>query len=274
MAEISSPIPERRLGRTGLSVTQIGLGGEGVLRTHGRHGEAQAVIEEALNQGITYFDCARAYDGSEEYYGMTLKARRKAVFLTNKAFERSAKGAARQLELSLATMKTDYLDLWQVHDLRTAEDLDAIAAPGGALEAFEGARKAGKVRFTGVTGHYSAPILGRALDLFPFDTVLMPVSLAHPSFLAFIRETLPRAIEKEMAVIAMKVVGGAFIDRRRTPAEIEVLIRYTLSHPISTAIIGCVSPGEVAMNVGLARGFTPFSEAEMRSLEGEYFGNA
>ncbi len=260
-------LPMRLLGKTGVEVTGIGLGGEGVLRTWGRHKEAVKVIERALELGISYFDCARAYAGSEEYYGMALGKRREKIFLTNKAFERTKKGAIAQLEASLSTMKTDYLNLWQVHDLRTDEDLHQISDPGGALEAFDEARKAGKVRFIGVTGHQDASILSKSLDLFPFDTVLMPMSAAHPHFISFKKETLPKALSMGLGVIGMKVIGGSFIRHRRNPQEVETLIRYALSLPVSTIVIGCSSPQEVEMNCQCARHFKPFSEAEMEALE-------
>jgi len=260
-------LPTRTLGKTGVDVTQLGLGGEGVLRTWNREAEAVRVIDKALDMGITYFDCARAYAGSEEYYGMALGKRRDRIFLTNKAFERTRKGALEQLETSLSNMRTDYLNLWQVHDLRTDEDLRRISDPGGALEAFDEARKAGKVRFIGVTGHQDAGILSRALDLFPFDTVLMPISAAHPHFIQFRRDTLPRALEKGIGVIGMKIIGGAFIRQRRSRHEAEILIRYALSHPVSTIVIGCATPQEVEMNFNLARSFKPFSKNEIEELE-------
>jgi len=260
-------IPTRPLGKTGVAVTQIGLGGEGILRTWNRDKEAALVIERALELGITYFDCARAYAGSEEYYGMALGKRREKIFLTSKAFERTKKGALEQLDASLSRMNTGYLNLWQVHDLRTEEDLRQISDPGGALEAFDEARKSGKVLFIGVTAHQDAGILSKALDLFPFDTVLMPVSAAHPHFISFKRETLPKALEMGLGIIGMKVIGGTFVRHRRNAQEVEALIRYALSHQISTIVTGCSSPQEVEMNCHCAQRFKPFSEEEIVEME-------
>lgn len=261
-----STIPTSPLGRTGITATRIGLGGEGVLRTFGRHSEASAVINRALDLGITYFDCARAYAGSEEYYGRTLGKRRERIFLTSKAFERTKKGALEQLETTLSTMRIDHLDLWQVHDVRTERDLDGITAPGGALEAFVQARDQGKVRFIGVTGHQDSLILRSALNLFPFDTVLMPMSMAHPFFVNFLHHTLPVALEKHMGIIGMKVIGGSIVPQRRNPEEAKTLIRYALSLPVSTIVIGCETPQEVEMNVEIAKTFKPFSQDEMERL--------
>ncbi|MDQ7821381.1 MAG: aldo/keto reductase [Candidatus Eremiobacteraeota bacterium] len=251
----NTSIPTRILGKTGLPVTCIGLGGEGVLRTFGKTSEAVKVIHRALDIGITYFDCARAYAGSEGYYGAALGARRDSIFLTSKAFERSRKGAMEQLETTLSTMKTSYLDLWQVHDIRKYGELEEISSPGGALEAFVEARAQGKVRFIGVTAHYDASVLKKALHLFDFDTVLMPLSAAHPHFKPFLTDVLPIALDKGMGIITMKVLGGTFVPERRTPGEVKKLITYSLSLPVSTMVIGCSSPGEVEMNAGFAREF-------------------
>jgi aryl-alcohol dehydrogenase-like predicted oxidoreductase len=259
-------LPSRPLGRTGLTVTQVGLGGEGILRTRGRFKEAQDVIHRALDLGITYFDCARVYAGSEEYYGSALGKKRERIFLTSKASERSKKGALGQLHTSLATMRTGYLDLWQVHDIRTARDLSEISAPGGALEACVEARQQGMVRFLGVTAHQDPAILAEALELFDFDTVLMPMSSAHPHFIGFVEKTLPVALRKGMGIIGMKVIGGSIVPARRTPEEVEVLMRYALTLPVSTIVIGCETPREVEMNVRIAREFSPFTPGEMERL--------
>ena len=124
-------IPCRPLGRTGCDVTQFALGGEGVLRTHGRMQEAVAVIHRALDQGVTYCDTAPAYAGSLDYYGAALGERRARVFLASKTHERTRDGSLRLLDESLKRLRTDHLDLWQLHDLRTSTDLKMIFARGG-----------------------------------------------------------------------------------------------------------------------------------------------
>src|SRR6516164_98426 len=120
------PIPRRPLGRTGCEVTQFALGGEGVLRTHGRMSEAVAVIHRALDQGVNYCDTAPAYDGSLDYYGATLAERRSQVFLASKTHDRTRDGSLRLLDESLRRARTDHFDLWQLHDMRTLDDLDRI----------------------------------------------------------------------------------------------------------------------------------------------------
>src|SRR5215469_8927786 len=138
--------PRRALGRTGYEATLFGLGGEGVLRTHDRMEEAVRVIHRALDQGVNYCDTAPAYAGSLDYYGAALGERRREVFLASKTHDRTRDGSLRLLDESLKRLRTDHLDLWQLHDLRTSADLRAIFGRGGALEALVQAREEGRVR--------------------------------------------------------------------------------------------------------------------------------
>lgn len=263
-------LPTRPLGKTGVDVTIFGLGGEGVLRTHGRDAEARAVIERALDLGVTYFDCARAYAGSEHYYGLSLGARRDRIFLTSKAFERSKRGALAQLDETLTTMQTDHLDLWQMHDVRDARELDWVTAPGGALEAFREAREQGKCRFLGVTGHHDPAVLSAALKLFPFDTVLLPINPCEAHFHPFMATTLQEAHGRGLGIIGMKVPARGQLLRTGVTFSIEPLMRYALSWPVSTIVIGCDTPQQVEENVRVAARFTPMTEQEMRALEEAY----
>src|SRR4030042_1970288 len=145
-------IPKRKLGKTGGDVTILGLGGEGVLRTHGYERAAYDLINRAIDLGINYFESARAYSGSESYYGQALRERRRDIFLTSKSHARDRKGAMDHLHETLQNMKTDHLDLWQVHDVRTDEEIDQIFGPNGAIEAFSEAKRKGLARFGGVPG--------------------------------------------------------------------------------------------------------------------------
>jgi aryl-alcohol dehydrogenase-like predicted oxidoreductase len=162
MAELGV-LPVRNLGRTGEKVTIFGLGGEGVLRTWGRERQAEALIDRALALGINYFESARAYAGSESYYGLALRERRPRIFLTSKTASRSRDGALRDLEATLANMHTDYLDLWQLHDLREAGEWERAKRPDGVLAALKEAKAARRVRFIGVTGHHDPYLLARAI---------------------------------------------------------------------------------------------------------------
>src|ERR1700753_3497628 len=165
------PIPRRPLGRTGHEVTQFALGGEGVLRTNGRMAEAIRVIHRALDQGVNYCDTAPAYAGSLDYYGAALGERRHDIFLASKTHDRTRDGSLRLLDESLQRLRTDHLDLWQLHDLRTMEDLRAIFGRGGALEALIRARDEGRVRFLGLTGHHDPAILLDPMGRLAFATV-------------------------------------------------------------------------------------------------------
>lgn len=260
-------IPKRVLGRTGVEVTCFGLGGEGVLRTFGREREAKEVIARALDLGITYFESARAYSGSEAYYGLSLGERRKDIFLTSKSHNRTAEGASLQLHETLTNMCTGWLDLWQVHDVRSKDDLEELFGPGGAIEAFDRAKREGKVRFVGVTGHQDPAILLKAFELYDFDTVLMPVNPAEPAHLSFLDSVLPEARRRNMGVIGMKVLCRGLGLRVPGLQSVAPWIRYALSHEVSTVVIGCDDPEQVERNVAVAAAVEPMEAAERREME-------
>ena len=196
-------------------MTQFALGGEGVLRTHGRMAEAVAVIHRALDQGVTYCDTAPAYAGSLDYYGAALGERRSQVFLASKTHERTRDGSLRLLDESLKRLRTDHLDLWQLHDLRTSSDLKMIFGRGGALEALIQAREEGRVRFLGLTGHHDPAILLEAMSRFDFDTVLVALNAADVHRLSFARSVLVEAARRGMGVIGMKVYAAGALLRRQ-----------------------------------------------------------
>jgi aryl-alcohol dehydrogenase-like predicted oxidoreductase len=265
----SAPIPRRPLGHTGYDVTQFALGGEGVLRTHGRMRDAVAVIHRALEQGVNYCDTAPAYASSLDYYGAALGDRREQVFLASKSHDRTRDGSLRLLDDSLKRLRTDHLDLWQLHDLRTTNDLEMVFARGGAIEALVHARSQGRVRFLGLTGHHDPAILLEAMQRFDFDTVLVALNVADVCRLSFAQTVLMEASRRGMGVIGMKVYaagvllsGGA---HQFTPGE---AMGYVLSLPgISTVVIGCSSPAEVDENAQIARAFQPFDPVALHELE-------
>jgi aryl-alcohol dehydrogenase-like predicted oxidoreductase len=262
----TTALPRRTLGRTGVEVSVLGLGGEGILRSVGKWDQARAVIDAALESGLTYFDSARGYAQSEEYYGAVLKERRSRIFLTSKTRERSRGAALAELDQTLRNMQTDWIDLWQVHDVQSDQDIEALTAPGGALEAFVEARQSGRVRHIGLTGHFDAAILTRAMQVFAFDTLLLPVNPAETYHMSMLDGPLQEANRQGMGVIAMKVPcrGFLFTSRART---VEPFLRYALSQPVSTAIIGCATPEQVLENAASAQRFTAMSDAEQRELE-------
>jgi aryl-alcohol dehydrogenase-like predicted oxidoreductase len=260
-------LPSRPLGRTGHNATLVGLGGEGVLRTFGQEPGAQAVIAAALEAGINYFESARAYAGSEEYLGRGLKGHRDRVFLTSKSHGRSYKEAMAHLSITLKNLDTDHLDLWQVHDVRSAEDLEALSAPEGALKAFREAKERGWTRFVGVTGHHDPEILLAALNLFPFDTVLLPVNPAEPQHRSFL-PVAAAARERGLGVIGMKVLlRGLILQLAEQPRELVAeLVAYALSQPLSLVVIGADTPEQVNDLAGAAQNFVPMTPEEQRAL--------
>jgi aryl-alcohol dehydrogenase-like predicted oxidoreductase len=266
-------IASQNFGSTGPAVTRVGLGGEGILRTYGEERGAAAVIEEAIRSGIAYFDCAPAYAGSEGYYGRIWSARpeaRRQVFQASKSAMRDRKGALADLENTLRTMAVGHLDLWQIHDVRTEEDFQVIAGPGGALEAFLEAKAGGKVRFIGVTGHHDPAILTRAVREWPVDSVLMPVNPVESVLGGFLDTTLAAAQEKGIAVIAMKVLGGSHFLSPQAGATAEILIRFALSQPVTVAIVGCSTPEQVRTLAHVGSAFQPLSTEENDRLVESY----
>ncbi len=259
-------LPTRLLGRTGRKVTLLGLGGEGVLRTFGQDRAATALVNRALDLGITYCESARAYSGSEAYYGKALGERRKEVFLASKSHERTKAGALAHLHETLRNMRTDHLDLWQVHDVREEEEIERIFGPGGAIEAFAAAKEQGKTRFIGVTGHHDPSVIRSCIERFDFDTVLMPVNPAEPQHRSFIEQVLPLALKKGMGIIGMKVYFRGFASRLPWYSGMEPFLRFALSQPVSCVVIGCDTIGQLEQNAAFTRSFEPMPLTEQQSL--------
>jgi aryl-alcohol dehydrogenase-like predicted oxidoreductase len=251
-------------------VSIVGLGGWDVGSIAD---DAQAIrfMHEALDEGVTFFDNAWDYhDGrSEELMGRALAmgGRRKRVFLMTKNCERDYEGSLRNLEDSLRRLKTDHLDLWQFHEINWDEDPDWIFEAGGIKAALE-ARQAGKVRFIGFTGHkhpkHHRALLAKAFD---WDACQMPINVLDASFRSFQAEVVPRCLEKGVAVIGMKGLGGSGAALMKTagiPAA--VAYRYALSQPVATQVMGMSRLEELRENVALARSLVPMSAEEQAAL--------
>jgi uncharacterized protein len=253
-------IPRRTLGRTGVSLTIVGMGGA---RFHLIPFEdGVALVRRAYELGINYFDMARSYwDGrAEEVYGAAIPAFRKEIFLTSKSGERSAKQATAELETSLRTMKTDYVDLWQMHGINTADDVKKSLAPGGALEAFVAAKKAGKCRFIGFTGHADPAFNIEMMRSFDgFDTTLMPLHATDTAYLSFEKQALPVARNKGLGILGMKIFGNAFLLRTFSVPD---CLRYTLSLPVTAVVLGFSTPGQLEDDVRVAESYKPLSREE------------
>jgi aryl-alcohol dehydrogenase-like predicted oxidoreductase len=265
----SVDLPTCVLGSTGRTVTRFGLGGEGVLRTHGREEEAAAVIAAAVASGVTYFDSAYAYAGSESYYGQFWERHPEArakVFITSKSACRDAVGARKDLAVTLQRLRVPYIDLWQIHDVRSEYEIQDLMRRGGALEAFVEAKEAGQIRHIGVTGHHDPWVLYQAIRKLPVDTVLLPVNPVEGIIGGFLTDVIPEARKRKLGVIGMKVCGQRILlDEGLSPSE---LLRYALSEDIDCAIIGCSTPAEVLENAALAAtaSANPMSGAEKREL--------
>jgi aryl-alcohol dehydrogenase-like predicted oxidoreductase len=266
---MENSLAENVFGRAGSTVTAVGLGGEGILRTRDRLSHARRVIEEALSQGLTYFDSAPAYQESESYLGTVWKenpAARQKIFQASKSAKREGKSALAELDRTLTRLHTDYLDLWQMHDVRTRKDLDAISGPGGALETFVRAKKEGRVRYIGVTGHHDPAILAKAVSEWPVDSVMLPVNPVEELLGGFLTVTMAAARKKKIAVIAMKILGASHYILPKFDISAGFLIRYALSHGVTVGIVGCSSADEVQALARAGRERTPLAETEKKHL--------
>jgi aryl-alcohol dehydrogenase-like predicted oxidoreductase len=259
-------IPKRLLGKTGESVTILGLGGEGILRTFGYESESYKLINRAIDLGINYLESARAYSGSESYYGRALKERRKNIFLTSKSQARDKRGALAHLQETLKNMNTDHLDLWQVHDVRTESDIREIFGQGGAIEAFVEAKQKGHTRFIGVTGHHDPYVIRKCIELFAFDTVLLPVNPAEPHYKSFLESVLPVAKKKQMGVIGMKVYFRGLAARLPNFDTMKPFLHFALSQPVTTTVVGCDTIEQLEENVKFAVDYRPMPDADMKAL--------
>ena len=259
-------LPTRTLGKTNYQATIFGLGGEGILRTTGYFKEAEEVIKKAVEVGVNYFDTAPAYQQSRDYLGKFLwkYAKRENIFLASKTHERSYEGTMVLLKDSLQRLNTNYLDLLQLHDLRTKEDINEIFSSDGAIHALEELKKKGKIRFMGITGHHDPNILVEAIRRYDFDTILLCVNAGDSHYLPFISHVIPHARNKGMGVIAMKVTAQGYALSSITMKE---AFYYSLSQDVDLAIIGCKTPKEVQENANLARNFRRQTEEELRQIE-------
>jgi predicted aldo/keto reductase-like oxidoreductase len=279
-------MPTRSLGKTGYKVGIFSLGGQAALETSGMEELSEKIINRAIDLGINYIDTAAAYgDGlSHENIGRVLKSRRSEVFLASKTHDRTYDGSMKLLEESLKKLQTDHLDTWQLHNIRTQDEVDQIFADNGAIKALEKARTEGMVRYLGITGHYEPVVLKNAIDRYPFDSILMAVNGADIHYLSFIRYLLPEALKKGMAIIGMKVATrGRMLscwtppppeqqpERLRTSLRgtlsIKEALQYNMSLPVSTTIIGVDNVEQIEENVRLASEFSPLSESEMETIE-------
>jgi uncharacterized protein len=262
-----TPMPMTTLGKSGLKVSKYCVGGFHMAVK----GEAEGIriIHRAMDLGVTFFDSAHKYHNgrSDEIYGKALTGgRRQKIILMSKAQLRDKASAMQQLEETLKRMNTDYLDLWQCHEVARHDEVDKIFAPGGSLEAFVLAKKQGKVRHIGFTGHHDPSVHQRLLDGFDgWETVQHPVNLVDPHYLSFIHSVMPNIKKKGLGLIAMKsnAIGGI---TQHKVATIEECLRFSWSHNVDTLVSGAETVEQLEQNIAVCKSFKKMSGPEMTSL--------
>jgi aryl-alcohol dehydrogenase-like predicted oxidoreductase len=263
-------VPKKPLGRTGVQVSAMGLGGYH-LGSAETDQAANEIVAKAFDHGVTFFDNAWEYhDGlSEERLGKALRGKRDQAFVMTKVCThgRDQKIALRMLEESLRRLQTDHLDLWQIHEVVYDNDPDLIFAPNGAAEALLAAKQQGKVRFVGFTGHKDPEIHLKMLSHdFPFDTVQMPLNCCDATFRSFETHVLPEATRRGIAALGMKSLGGSGELVRHGAVTPEQGFRYAMSLPVATTISGVDSMQVLDQNLRVAVNFQPLASAEMQAL--------
>jgi aryl-alcohol dehydrogenase-like predicted oxidoreductase len=285
-------MPTRNLGKTGYKVGIFSLGGQAALERANNFDVAVPIVERALDLGVNYVDTSSIYGGperwSEQYVGKAMARRRNEAFLATKTKERTRDDSMRMIEKSLQLLLTDHVDLWQLHDIGTMTDVNAVFAKGGAMEALIEMKEQKVVRYLGLTGHYRPDALMEGIRRYPFDTILMAMNAADPHHFSFNEGLLPLAVERQMGIIGMKIPGRSRLLSSWTPPSIEAqkhswegmtiqtdrsgtltmreAMYYTLSRPVSTVIVGCDNIAQLEENVQLAREFTPLSEKQATDL--------
>ena len=273
-------LEKRSLGKTGEKLSILGFGGTVVMNATAQ--EASQRVGQAIERGVNYFDIAPTYGDAEEMLGPALEPYRKNVFLACKTGKRQGNEALEELESSLRKLRTDHFDLYQLHAVTKKSDVKTILGPGGALEAFLKARKAGKVRFLGFSAH-SVKAAQALIQGFDFDTILFPVNFRTWHAGSFGPQVLEQAQRKGMGILALKAMANrrwpegservwskCWYEPVVTPEEASLGLRFTLSHPVTAAI----PPGEeklFSMALDLARNFTPLTTQEAGRMKEKAF---
>jgi aryl-alcohol dehydrogenase-like predicted oxidoreductase len=272
----------RRLGKTDLELSVIGMGGVVVMQE--QQAEADRMVAEAVDAGITYFDVAPQYMDAQQRMGPALQPYREGVTLACKTLERTAKGVRRELDDSLKKLRTDRFDLYQMHSITTVEEAERVLGPGGAMEAFVEAKRAGKVRYIGFSAHGQAGALhlvGSGL----FDSVLFPLNVVMFERGEFGPGLLDAANERGMGVLALKAIARTCVPRGvekayekcwylpEDRAEVaHMMLRYTLNLPGVAAVLPPGDPGLYRMAVGFAGELGALSDEELGALKGAVAG--
>lgn len=256
-----SALPRRPLGATGLQVTILGLGCASIGYSGQSVADGAKVVEASIDEGINYIDCASSYGDAELKVGEVMKRRRNEVILTTKTLERNREASWAEINRSLERLQTGFVDLLQLHAINSMEDLDRVTGRDGSLGAALRAREEGMATHIGITGHTRPEVIVEALRRFPFVTTLVPLSSTDALVHDFGEELFPLAAEQGFGIVAMKVLAAGKVVR-----HVPESLRYAMSLPVSTAIVGMASVEEVRTNCAVARGFKAMSGEEMSSL--------
>lgn len=270
-------LEHRSLGKTGVKLSMLGFGGFALNRSTPE--QATAVVAEAFEAGINYFDIAPSYGNAQERLGPALEPFRKRVFLACKTGKRGRDEARAELDRSLEQLKTDYLDLYQLHSVTTSDDVEKIFAKDGAIHAFEEAKKGGKVKFLGFSAHSVEAALA-LMDRYDFDTIMFPVNYATWHAGNFGPQVLAQAVEKKMGILALKAMAkrpwpeganrseypSCWYEPMTDPAEALQGLRFTLSHPVTSALHPA-DPKSMKLALQVLPDFKPLSEAEALEIK-------
>lgn len=263
----TTPLPSRTLGRTGAQVSILSFGCGSRFLMYEQEDEALAVLNHAIDHGITYLDTAYSYgDGkSESRVGKLMATRRKEVWLATKIPDRTRDAFLRRLEASLKRLQVDHVDLVHIHGLRHADDLAAIEAPDGAMKGLLEARERKMVRFIGMTSHTSGEVMAEAITRHDLDCVQMALNASCNG--RFEELALPAARKKNLGIIAMKVSGQEFLLGKDTgKTNIDSLLHYSMTLPVTTAVVGMPKLEMLDHNISVARSFSPLPEEQMQQL--------
>jgi predicted aldo/keto reductase-like oxidoreductase len=274
--DVSAAVGEmqyRTLGHTGEKVSIVGVGGAHIGVSSVSERESQRIIRTAIDSGINFMDNSWSYNGGQSEIRMGKALRdgyRQRIFLMTKLDGRFAKSATIQLDESLKRLQVDHVDLIQFHDVARIDDSEKIFAPDGALEGMIKARRTGKVRYIGFTGHKSPEIHLHMLNIafknnFIFDTVQMPLNLMDAHYDSFAKLVLPVLVQHNIAVLGMKPLGGQAILRSGIVNASECL-HYAMSSPTSVVITGCDSMAILQQAINVARSFRPMTDEERAAL--------
>ena len=263
----SGQIPTRSLGRTGAKVSILAFGCGSRFLMYKEEEAATEILNRAIDMGISYLDTAYAYgDGaSETRVGKVMATRRKDVWLATKIPDRTRDEFMRRLEASLKRLNTDHVDLVHIHSLGQEDDLAKIEAPNGAMKGLMEARDQKMARFAGMTSHTNGAVMAKAIERHDLDCVQMALNASRNGH--FEELALPAANAKKLGIIAMKITGQEFlVGEGPGKADMNSLLRYSMSLPVTTAVVGMPRPEMLAHNVEIARSFSPLNDQEKERL--------